>query len=163
MCIRDSGECARSIADALAALQVLADRRVGLPALELLERTQVRVAVVEADDEAHGDLAVLGVVQERAAIGVAIQRPAGGMHHQARLVFRRVGLPQRLDADTVALRILACIQAVLRDQLAAKLAARAFGEDRVLGEQRHAELELRGRLAVLAQSHVCLLYTSRCV
>ena len=43
----------RAIGDALAALEELADRRMLLPALEFLERREVRVAVVERDDEAR--------------------------------------------------------------------------------------------------------------
>lgn len=148
------GDGTRAIGDALAALQVPADRRMGLEALELLERTQPRVAVVQPDDEADGDLAAFGVVQERAAVGVAVQRPAGGMHHQPRLVPGRVDLPQLLDADAVGLRVLALIQLVAFDQLAAEVAARALGEDGVLGVQLHAALEIRARGAILVDAHV---------
>ena len=94
------------------------------------------------------------MVQERAAIGVAVQRPAGGVYDQARLVLRGIRLPQLLDADAVALRILALVQFVFRDQLAPQLAARALGEDRVFRMQFHAALVLVGRLAVLADAHV---------
>ena len=59
--------------------------------------------------------------------------------------------PQILQADAVALRVLAGVERVPGDQLAPEVAARALGEDRVLGVQLHAELEVAGRLAFLAQ------------
>ena len=127
---------------------------MGLEALELFEWAQPRVPVVQADHVADGDLAAVGVVQERAAVGVAVQRPAGGVNHQTRLMPGRVDLPQLLDADAVGLRVLAFVQRVTRDQLAAEMAARAFGEDRVFRLQRHAALERRADAAILLDTHV---------
>ncbi len=125
-----------------------------LPALHLFERAHPRVLVVEADHEAERDLVVFQVVQEAAAERIGIHRPAGGVHHQAGLGLGRVDLPQLLDADGEALRVLAGIELVLVEQLPAQMAARAFGEDGVLAQQLHAELEVVGRLAVLADPHV---------
>ncbi len=127
---------------------------MGLEALEFLERRQPRVGVVESDDKADRDLVVLHVIEEGAAIGGRVQRPARGVNHQAGLVLARVDLPQLLQADAVALRVLAGIEAEPFDQLLAQVAARAFGEDRVLRVQLHAELEVVGRLAVLADAEV---------
>ena len=45
---------------------------------------EVGIRVVEADDEADRDLVVLQVIEERAAIGVGVQRPADGVHDQRR-------------------------------------------------------------------------------
>ncbi len=59
----------RPIGDAPAALEKRADRRVRLEALELLERVQKRVSVIEADDKPDRHLPVLEVIEERAAIG----------------------------------------------------------------------------------------------
>src|SRR5690606_12889988 len=147
-------ERARAVADALAALQVPADRRMRLPALEFLERAQPWIGVVQSNHEADRDLAVVGVVQERTAVGAVVQRPAGGVHHQAGLVRGRIGLPQLLDADAVALRIATLAEPELLDQPPTEMPARAFGEDRVLRQQLHAQLELGSRLAVLAQAEV---------
>ena len=145
---------ARAVADALAAFEVLADRRVRLPALHLLERAQPRVAVVEADDEAERRPGCRRGGRGRRRRRSPVHRPAGGVHDEARLVPRRLDLPQLLDADAVALRIAAGIELEARDQLLAEVAARAFGEDRVLAVQLHAELEVVGRLAVLADAQV---------
>jgi hypothetical protein len=77
---------AGAVADALAAFQVLGQHRVVLEALELVERRQVSVAVGQVDDQADHHLVVFQVIEERAT-GVLgahdVQRPTGGVHHQA--------------------------------------------------------------------------------
>ncbi len=138
----------------LVAFQVVADVGMGLPALEFLEGAQVGVGIVQARDEAQRDLAVVQVVEEGAAVGLAVHGPAGRMHHEAGLVACRVDFPQLLDAQAVALRVLAGVQLVLGNDLLAQVAAGAFGKDRVLGVQLHAQLELARGLAVLADAHV---------
>ena len=84
---------ARAVGDPLAALEKLADRRMLLPALELLERREPWIAVVERDDEAEGDLAVRLMIEEAAAPGV-VERPALGVDHPARLVLVRARCPR---------------------------------------------------------------------
>mmetsp|Transcript_81447 Transcript_81447/g.226443 ORF Transcript_81447/g.226443 Transcript_81447/m.226443 type:complete len:490 (-) Transcript_81447:241-1710(-) len=143
-----------AVADALAAFEVGADGRVGLPALHLLEGAEVGVAVVQADDETQRDLVVGQVVEEAAAEGVTFHRPAGGVHHLAGLGLVGGDLPQLLDADREGLGVLAFGQAELGEQLLAEVAAGAFGEHGVFAEQLHAELEVVAGLAVLAQAHV---------
>lgn len=127
-----------AVGHALAAFQVLLDHRVVLVALELVERRQVRVAVGQVDDQADEHLVVLQVVEERAAGIFVVQRPAGGMDHQAGLVLGRVDVPDFLDADTVVLGIGLAVQVVFLDQLLADVPAAAFGEQGVLGPQLHA-------------------------
>ena len=127
-----------AVGHALAAFQVLLDHRVVLVALELVERRQVRVAVGQVDDQADEHLVVLQVVEERAAGIFVVQRPAGGMDHQAGLVLGRVDVPDFLDADTVVLGIGLAVQVVFLDQLLADVPAAAFGKQGVLGPQLHA-------------------------
>ena len=79
---------ARAIGKPLAAFDMLADGRMRLLALEFLERAQIRVGVVEADDEANRDQVVLQVIEEAAAIGVVLHRPADGVHDEAGLGLR---------------------------------------------------------------------------
>jgi len=76
------------------------------------------------------------------------------VHHQTRLVLRRIDFPQFLDADAVDLRIDAFAQLESIVQLTAEMAPRAFTEQRVLRVQFHAQLEVPGRLAVLADAEV---------
>ena len=126
-----------------------------LPALELLEGAQVRVAVVEVGNQAQVDLVVFRVVEEGATAGaVFLQRPAHTVYHQARLVLLGGNLPDFLDADAVVLRVLALVQAELADQFLAQVAAAALGEEGVFRVQLHA-----GGVAVLlfpvgADAHV---------
>ncbi|CAB3810847.1 hypothetical protein LMG27177_07524 [Paraburkholderia fynbosensis] len=125
-----------------------------LVALEFLERRQIRIRIAEADHEADHHLVVIHVIEERAAVGVVFERPASRVHHQTGLVLRGIDLPQLLDADAVDLRIGAVTQLESIVQLTAEVAARAFAEQRVLRVQFHAELEVFGRLAVLADAEV---------
>ena len=61
---------ARAVGDPLAALEDAADRGMGLEALQLLERRQLGVRVVEPDDEADRDQVLAEHVEPGAAIGV---------------------------------------------------------------------------------------------
>ena len=109
-----------------------------LEALEFLERRQIRVGVVEMHDEADRHQIVVEVIEERAAAGRIVERPAEGVLHQALAVLLRRDLPELLEAEAEFLRLAALGQAELRDQLLAEIAARAFGEQRVFGAQLHA-------------------------
>ena len=76
----------RAVGDPSAALEKRADRRMRLEALELLERVQKRVLVVEPDYKSDGHLPVFQVVQKGAAIGRSVERPADRVDDQAGLV-----------------------------------------------------------------------------
>src|SRR5579859_5043450 len=94
------------------------------------------------------------MINKRAAIGAAVERPADGMLDQAGLVVLGGNFPQLLDADGVGLRIAMVAEAELVDELLGQRAAAALGEQRVARTQLHASLETVGRLAVLADAHV---------
>ena len=94
------------------------------------------------------------MVEERAAAGAIVERPALRVLHEAGLVFLGLDLPQLLEADAVLLRLAALGQIELGDELLGERAARALGDDRVLAAQLHAAREAVGRLAVLADAHV---------
>ncbi len=66
---------------------------MGLEALKFLERTEKGIGVIEPDHEADRDLAVLEVIEEGAAIGRGIERPADGMEDMAGTMLRRLDLP----------------------------------------------------------------------
>ena len=63
------GDGARAIGEPLAALEGAADQRMGLEALEFVERRQIRIRVVEMHDEADRHQVVVEVIEERAAAG----------------------------------------------------------------------------------------------
>src|SRR6185437_3759064 len=146
-------EGARAIGDAPAALEERADRRMRLEALKFLERVEERVAIIEPDDEADGDLIVLEMIDERATIGRAVHRPADGMRDEAGPMLRRLDLPQLLDADAEGLGIAPLAQLEALEEGLGQRAATAFGEQRLLADQLDAGREMIGRLAVLADPH----------
>lgn len=74
---------AGAVGDAPAAFENLADFRVGLEALKFFVGRQVGVAVIEADHKPHRHLVVFEVVQEGAAVNIAGNRPADGVHREA--------------------------------------------------------------------------------
>ena len=148
------GQRARAIGEALAAFERCADQRVGLEALEFVERRQRRVLVVEMDDEADRDQPIVVMVFERAARGAAAERPAEAVLHQPGLELRRRDPPDLLQADRVFLRLAPIGEPEAGDRLLAERAARAFGEQDVFAAQLHAAGEARLRLAVAADAHV---------
>ena len=127
---------------------------MGLEALELLEGAQVRVGVVEADHEPHRDLVVFEVVEERAAVGRAVERPSQGVHDQPRLVPGRVDLPQLLDADAVGLRIDSIAQVEALEQPLGQVSPAPLRKDGHPRVQLHPRLEARLRLPVAPHPHV---------
>ncbi len=127
---------------------------MGLEALELVERRQRRILVVEMDDEADRDQPVVVMVEERAAGGAAAERPAETVLHQPGLELRRLDLPDLLQADAVFLRLAPVVELEAGDRLLGERAARAFGDQHVFAAQLHAAGEARLRLAVAADSHV---------
>jgi DNA polymerase len=125
-----------------------------LVALELLEGVEVGILIAQADHQSHRDLVVFQVIEERAAIGVVVERPSRGVHDEPRHVLLGLHLPQLLQADAVDLRPAAFAQLEALLELAAEISAASLGEHRVLGVQLDARLVARGLLAVLADAHV---------
>ena len=147
-------ERARSVGDPAPALEGGADGGVGLEALELLERREVRIGVVQAHHEADRDLVVLEVVHERPAVGVGLHRPAHGVHDQPLPVLLRRHLPQLLQADAVGLGIGVAAQVEPLEQALRERAAAALGDDGLTRVQLHPGLEAGLALAVAADAHV---------
>ncbi len=58
------GDGARAVAEPLAALEQVADRGMGLEALEFIERRQIRVVVIEMHDEADRHQIIVIVIKE---------------------------------------------------------------------------------------------------
>ena len=85
------GPCA--IGQTPPAFKLLADRGMGLETLHLLERTQIGILIIEADHEADRDQIVLEVIGPRAAVGLDVHRPAGGMRDGAAPMLARLYLP----------------------------------------------------------------------
>ena len=85
-----------------------------LEALEFVERDEIGVLVVQVQHEADGHFVVAVVVEERAAAGTIVERPAERVLHEAGLVDGFGHLPQLLDADAVLLRLAALVERKFR-------------------------------------------------
>ena len=96
------------------------------------------ILVVEMHDEADRHQVVVEVIEERAAAGAVVERPAERVLHQAGRVLVRRDLPQLLQPDAEFLRLAIAGELERCDQRLGEDAARAFGEQRVLGAQLHA-------------------------
>ena len=125
-----------------------------LETLEFVVRRKPRILVVEADHEADRDLIVLEVIEERTAIGLAVERPARRVHDEPGLVLGGVDLPKLFQADAVSLLLACGVELEALKQHAPERAAAALGEERVFRGELHARLEGLGLLAVLADAHV---------
>ena len=68
------------------------------------------------------------MIEERAAAGAVIERPAEGMLHQSLPVLVGLDLPQFLEPDSKFLRLAFRAKVELCHQLFAEAATRAFGE-----------------------------------
>ena len=105
-------------------------------------------------DEADRHQIVAVVIDERAAAGAVVERPAGGVLDEAASVFVRGDLPEFFQADAEFLRLAVLRKPVARDQPFGETAARAFGEHGVFAAQLHAAGEARLVVSVLADAHV---------
>ena len=98
------GDCARAVANPLAAGERVAHQRMGLEALEFLERRKIGILVIEVDDEADRNQIVVEVIEERTAAGAVAERPADRVLDQPLAELVRRDLPKLLEADAEFLR-----------------------------------------------------------
>src|SRR5258706_6501032 len=99
---------------------------MGLEALEFLERRQIRIGVVEMNHEADRNQIVVEVIEERAAAGGIVERPAERVLDQSRLVLVRRDLPELLQAQAELLRLAPDSGAMFCRQLLRQIAPLAF-------------------------------------
>src|SRR5215813_9902961 len=110
------GERAGAVGETLAAFEGRAHQRVGLEALKFLERIEIRIGVVEVNHEADRHQVVVEVIEERAAAGPVVERPANGVLHQARPMLRGRDLPELLEPDAELLRLAILIETETLEQ-----------------------------------------------
>ena len=127
---------------------------MGFEALELFKRRQIRILIIQTDHETDGDFVVVEMVNKRAAVGFAVQRPARAVHHQAGLMFFRRHFPNLFDAQAVSLRLAVLVELETFDDLFGKRTAATFGKQGLLRPKLHAGLETVGRLAVFTHAHI---------
>src|SRR5262245_28866216 len=107
------GDGACAIGQPLAAFERRTDGRMRLDALELVERRQIGIVVVQVNDETDRHEVVAIMVEEQAATRVVLQRPADGVLDQALLMLGRIDLPDFLQADAEFRRLALGVESVL--------------------------------------------------
>src|SRR5690606_4967336 len=106
------------------------------------------------DDKADRDRIVVEMIEEGAATGALVERPAERVADQAGTVVLRLHLPELLDADAEFLRLATGVEREALDELLGERTAHALADQRVLAEQRHAGLVVGPGFAVPADAHV---------
>ena len=155
-----AGDRLGAVAQDLAALEALRDRRVLLPVHEHGVRVEPRVVVIQADHVADRQAISAQAVDPAAAVAAGAEGRAHGMDDLAlELLADLLGdLPDLLDAGLVQLVVLAGVEAELLDQALGQAAAGALGEDGHAGGDVHARLEGRLLVAVLVDARVAGLH-----
>lgn len=143
-----------TIGQALASLQKILDVGMVLPALELLVGVEVRVLIVETDDETQAEHIFAHVVNKRSSVGRVVDGPAHGVDNSSWLGFFGVNLPDFLDSDTVGLGVALVAKVELAEELLGQRAVASFGKESDLGVELHAALELLLGLEILVQSDI---------
>ena len=95
----------RAVGNAPPAFKHGADSGVGFKPLKLFKRREIGVLIVQPHHEADGHFIFRQVIEEGAAVGAGIQRPAHGVHHLAGLRLFGPHFPNLLDAQAVGLRL----------------------------------------------------------
>ena len=104
---------------------------MGLEALQLLERADPWVVIIEVNHESHGDQIVSPMVEKRTSAGVIVERPAEGVLYEPSAVLLGWHLPELFEADTELGRIVILLQSVFCNERLGQAAARAFGKERI--------------------------------
>src|ERR1700730_17736631 len=102
-----------------------------LEPLKFVKWRQRRVPIVQVNHETNGDESVFEMIEERAAAGAIVERPAEGMLDAARPVQRGIDPPKLLQADAEFLRLAIVVEAELRDQLLGERTPRALGDQSI--------------------------------
>src|SRR6185312_7230838 len=135
------GQRAGAVRDTGRALQQAGNGGVLLEALELVEGRKRGVAVVEVDDEAQIDPAVVGVVTEAATRGGVVERVAEIVVDAAGFMHRLRDLPYLLDTESEFLWARFRIEVEALDELPGQRTPRALPDQRVSG----ANTDARGK------------------
>ena len=117
----------------------------------------MRIAIAQVNNEADGNLIIFKVVEVGAPEGSSrtkIEGPSYGMHDFPCLMLARVDIPDFLKPDTIVLSIRVCIEFEFCNQLFAKMASAAFGEEGVPAVQLLTGNKASLLLAVCINTHI---------
>src|SRR5882724_1822836 len=125
-----------------------------LELLEGFEGLEAGILIIEAHHEAHVHPILVQVIEETAAIGLAVQGPTDAVLDMAGLHAAGRHAPEFLEAETIGLGRAVLVQPELLDELLAHAAAAAFCEHGGARMDIRTRGEVGARAAVLLQSHV---------
>src|SRR5262249_13658571 len=125
-----------------------------LESLELIERREIRILVIEMNHESDRDQVIVVVIEKGAAAGIAPERPAECMLHQARVMFFGRDLPQLLEPEPEFLRLAAFVETKPGNENLTEAAACAFGQQGVSGTQFHTARKTVLAVTVARNAHV---------
>ncbi len=131
-------ERTRAVGNAGGVLDQACDGWMLLEALELVEGRKRRVAIVEMDDEAEIDTAIVRMIEEAAAGGRIVERPAEEMIDAPHLVQCGRDFPDFFDPESEFLRGRFGVQLEPVNELLAERPARALADQGVFGPQPDA-------------------------
>src|SRR3546814_4267896 len=94
------------------------------------------------------------MIEESAAIGVLVERPALRMDDAARGVLRGVDVPQLLDAKPIDLRLAIGVECELRFEHLGQMAAHAFGKEGIFGMEFEPRSIVRLVAAIARDAHI---------
>src|SRR5258708_27873937 len=83
--------------------------------LKLLIWAQIRIGVIEPNNETETNKTVSHMVHPSTAVGVHVEGPAHGVNNFAGAILARVYTPNFLDAEAVCLRILILLKVKAAD------------------------------------------------
>ena len=96
-----------AIGNPIAGFEIFSYRWVQLETLELFERVQIRICVVQTHHKTDRNQRCVAaqMIQKRATIRMLVQRPADRMFDFARFVQAGVDLPKLFQSDSIGLRL----------------------------------------------------------
>src|SRR5207248_3182778 len=132
------GQRARAVGEPLAAFEGAAHQRMRLETLELVERREPGIAVVQMHDEADRHEVASEMIKERAAAGAVVERPTERVLHEPGLMLFGTNFPQFLQPYSEFRGIAAAVELEAGDEELGQIPARAFRKQRVLAAKLHA-------------------------
>ena len=87
--------------------------------LKFFKGRNPRVGVIQAHHHAHCNLIIVQVIEKRSAVGVRIERPACGVHNEARFGLGWIDFPKFFDANSIGLGVAPLVKLEFGDEFAA--------------------------------------------
>src|SRR6266403_76723 len=110
--------------------------------LELFIWAQIRVGVIEPNNETEANKSIGHMVHPSTAVGVHVEGPTHGVNNFAGAMLARVYTPNLLDAETVCLRIRILLKVEATECSLGERPPRAFCQEGDLRTELHTRLKI---------------------